>query len=145
MANKPIRKMNESVDDPRELLLSLVDLGSIDADEMLLSCVAEMSDAECKRVLSSLSLPSCTDMECDDEDTEPSDDMMVEFPEDDAEDAGEDDDADDVVLSDEDDSEMSDESDDAELEARIRRLENSLRSESMNRNRIRKSFRRTLH
>lgn len=140
MANKPIRKMNESVDDPRELLLSLVDLGSIDADEMLLSCVAEMSDAECKRVLSSLSLPSCTDMECDD--TEPSDDMMVEFPEDDAEDADEEDGADDVVLSDEDDSEMSDESDDAELEARIRRLENSLRSESMNRNRIRRVPRR---
>lgn len=139
MANKPIRKMNESVDDPRELLLSLVDLGSIDADEMLLSCVAEMSDAECKRVLSSLSLPSCTDMECDDEeDTEPSDDMMVEFPEDDAEDAGEEDDVDDVVLNDEDDSDTSDESDDAELEARIRRLENSLRSESMNRNRIRR-------
>lgn len=143
MANKPIRKMNESVDDPRELLLSLVDLGSIDADEMLLSCVAEMSDAECKRVLSSLSLPSCTDMECDDEeDTEPSDDMMVEFPEDDAEDADEEDD---VVLSDEGDSDMSDESDDAELEARIRRLENSLRSESMNRNHIRRVSRRKVN
>ena len=49
---------NESVEDPHELLLSLVDLGSLDAEEALLACVREMSDAECKRVLGSLSLPS---------------------------------------------------------------------------------------
>ena len=40
---------NESVEDPHELLLSLVDLGSLDAEEALLACVREMSDAECKR------------------------------------------------------------------------------------------------
>src|SRR5574344_2207002 len=79
---------NESVEDPHELLLSLVDLGSLDAEEALLACVTEMSDAECKRVLSSLSLPDCCD-EVDDEMSievdEPSND--VEFPsdEDDAE------------------------------------------------------------
>ena len=52
---------NESVEDPHELLLSLVDLGSLDAEEALLACVREMSDAECKRVLGSLSLPLGTE------------------------------------------------------------------------------------
>lgn len=55
------RMKKESVEDPHELLLSLVDLGSLDAEEALLACVKEMSDAECKRVLGSLSLPDCCD------------------------------------------------------------------------------------
>lgn len=59
---------NESVEDPHELLLSLVDLGSLDAEEALLACVREMSDAECKRVLSSLSLPLGTEEVEDDMD-----------------------------------------------------------------------------
>ena len=125
------RKMNESVEDPHELLLSLVDLGSLDAEEALLACVTEMSDAECKRVLSSLSLPDCCD-EVDDEMSvevdEPSTD--VEFPSDEEDDA-EEVDLEDDKLDDEDEEEI-------ELESRIRRLERSLRSESMNRNRIRK-------
>ena len=124
------RKMNESVEDPHELLLSLVDLGSLDAEEALLACVTEMSDAECKRVLSSLSLPGCCD-EVDDEMSvevdEPSTD--VEFPSD------EEDDLEDDTPEDEDEEEI-------ELESRIRRLERNLRSESMNRNRIRKFPRR---
>ena len=63
------RKNEELVSDPHELLLSLVDMGSLDSDEALLACVTEMSDAECKRVLNSLSLPACCDdAECDDED-----------------------------------------------------------------------------
>lgn len=131
---KFIRKKNESVEDPHELLLSLVDLGSLDAEEALLACVTEMSDAECKRVLSSLSLPDCCD-EVDDEMSvevdEPSTD--VEFPSDE-------DDADEVELSD--DTPEDEDEDAVELESRIRRLERSLRSESMNRNRIRRFPRR---
>ena len=129
------RKKNESVEDPHELLLSLVDLGSLDAEEVLLACVTEMSDAECKRVLSSLSLPDCCD-EVDDEMSvevdEPSTD--VEFPSD------EEDDAEEVDI--EDDTPEDEDEDAVELESRIRRLERSLRSESMNRNRIRKFPRR---
>lgn len=106
---------NESVEDPHELLLSLVDLGSLDAEEALLACVREMSDAECKRVLSSLSLPDCCD-EVDDEMSvevdEPSTD--VEFPSDEED---EDDDEDDTP---EDEEEI-------ELESRIRHLERKLR------------------
>ncbi len=129
------RKKNESVEDPHELLLSLVDLGSLDAEEALLACVTEMSDAECKRVLSSLSLPDCCD-EVDDEMSvevdEPSTD--VEFPSD------EEDDAEEVNL--EDDKVDDEDEEEIELESRIRRLERSLRSESMNRNRIRRFPRR---
>lgn len=125
---------NESVEDPHELLLSLVDLGSLDAEEALLACVTEMSDAECKRVLSSLSLPDCCD-EVDDEMSievdEPSTD--VEFPSDE-------DDTDEVEFTD--DTSEDDDEDAVELESRIRRLERNLRSESMNRNRIRKFPRR---
>lgn len=127
-------KMNESVEDPHELLLSLVDLGSLDAEEALLACVTEMSDAECKRVLSSLSLPDCCD-DVDDEMSvevdEPSDD--VEFPSD------EEDDADEVELT---DDMPEDDDEEVEVESRIRRLERKLRSESMNRNRIRRFPRR---
>lgn len=128
------RKMNESVEDPHELLLSLVDLGSLDAEEALLACVTEMSDAECKRVLSSLSLPDCCD-EVDDEMSvevdEPSTD--VEFPSD------EEDDAEEVEIT---DDMPEDEDEEVEIESRIRRLERKLRSESMNRNRIRRFPRR---
>lgn len=131
---KFIRKKNESVEDPHELLLSLVDLGSLDAEEALLACVTEMSDAECKRVLSSLSLPDCCD-EVDDEMSvevdEPSTD--VEFPSDE-------DDAEEVDITD--DTPEDEDEDAVELESRIRRLERSIRSESMNRNRIRKFPRR---
>lgn len=134
-SRKFTRKKNESVEDPHELLLSLVDLGSLDAEEALLACVTEMSDAECKRVLSSLSLPDCCD-EVDDEMSvevdEPSND--VEFPSD------EEDDTEEVDITD--DTSEDDDEDAVELESRIRRLERSLRSESMNRNRIRRFPRR---
>ena len=124
---------NESVEDPHELLLSLVDLGSLDAEEALLACVREMSDAECKRVLSSLSLPDCCD-EVDDEMSvevdEPSTD--VEFPSDE-------DDTEEVEIT---DDMPEDEDEEVEIESRIRRLERKLRSESMNRNRIRRFPRR---
>ena len=133
--NRKVRSFkNESVEDPHELLLSLVDLGSLDAEEALLACVREMSDAECKRVLSSLSLPDCCD-EVDDEMSvevdEPSTD--VEFPSD------EEDDAEEVDIE---DDTPEDEDEEVEVESRIRRLERKLRSESMNRNRIRRFPRR---
>ena len=128
------RKKNESVEDPHELLLSLVDLGSLDAEEALLACVTEMSDAECKRVLSSLSLPDCCD-EVDDEMSVEVDDPStdVEFPSDE-------DDTEEVYITD--DTPEDEDEDAVELESRIRRLERSLRSESMNRNRIRRFPRR---
>lgn len=132
------------VEDPHELLLSLVDMGSLDADECLLACVTEMSDAECKRVLNSLSLPDCCGMdgeECDDDaDVEPMDDVVIEPDADDDETVDFPEDEDETA----DEAEEADESDDedAELEARIRRLEKGLRAESMNRNRIRRFPRR---
>lgn len=123
---KPTCMKNESCDDPRELLLSLVDLGSIDSDEMLLACVSEMSDAECKRVLNSLSLPTGAELEdeddVDDADVEPADDTVL----DDA-------DADDADDWEDDDADEGDTDDEAELEARIRKLERSLSNESRRR------------
>lgn len=107
-------RKNESVEDPRELLLSLVDMGSLDSDELLLACVKEMSDAECKRVLNSLSLPDCCgeceDMEEPEEDDLPEDLEPVEP----------------VELEEEPEEGMK-EDDIAEVEARIRRLEKALK------------------
>lgn len=135
------RKNEELVTDPHELLLSLVDMGSLDTDEALLACVSEMSDAECKRVLSSLSLPSCCDDAEDNVMTEPADDVVLDAED---EDDSEDDDYDlDVEDDSDDESDDEDNDEEAELEARIRRLEKDLRAESMNRNRIRKFQRRT--
>lgn len=134
------RKNEELVSDPHELLLSLVDMGSLDADEALLACVTEMSDAECKRVLNSLSLPAC----CDDAE---SDDEVIDEPMTDDEDDDLDPVADEIVdLDDEDDDEDDDSDDDEEdgeaeecshrdLEARLNRLERTLRKESMHRKR----------
>lgn len=131
------KRKNESVEDPHELLLSLVDMGSLDADEALLACVQEMSDAECKRVLSSLSLPSC----CDEVEEPAEDELGTSLDNDEGESVD-----DDLVLDYEDEDDTEDDAEDVEecnnhareLEARICRLERSLRSESMNRNRIRR-------
>lgn len=114
---------NESVEDPHELLLSLVDLGSLDADEALLACVKEMSDAECKRVLGSLSLPNGAE-----EVEEPEDDMDGDLVPLDDEIV---DDSDDFAVEDEEpvEDEAGDEDADVEecnnreLEAKVRRLE----------------------
>lgn len=126
------RKNEELVSDPHELLLSLVDMGSLDADEALLACVTEMSDAECKRVLNSLSLPACCDdAECDDEDDlDPVADEIVDLDDSDEED----DDSDDVEDPDDEDDE-AEECSHRDLEARLNRLERSLRKESMRRRR----------
>lgn len=135
-----IRAMrNESIEDPREILLSLVDLGSLDAEEALLACVKEMSDAECKRVLGSLSLPSGVEEVEDDmgeEDLVPLDDEILDDSEDDF----------DVEDEDSDEDSVEDEDADVEecvnrrLESKIRKLERILRFESMSR--IRRIHRR---
>ncbi len=110
----------ESVEDPRTLLLSLVDFGTLDVDELLLACVSEMSDTECKRVLNSLSLPQrdledgeCEDGECEDEPVEDDlaeDGLLDDAPEDDLEEVPED----------------EEELDLDKAEARIRKIERAL-------------------
>ena len=130
-------KNEELVSDPHELLLSLVDLGSIDCEDALLACVTEMSDAECKRVLSSLSLPDC----CDDAEEDETDDDLVDEEPEDLEDDEDDDDlnpvADEIVDVDDevdDDEELSqEESRCRNLESRIKQLERKIRSESFRR------------
>lgn len=133
------QKNEELVSDPHELLLSLVDMGSLDMEEALLACVSEMSDAECKRVLNSLSLPSRSeevdDLEEDDYNVEPVDDVVFDA---DDEDEADNEDSDDFDLDDEESDEDVDEDEDAdedeaELEARIRKLERSLSNESSSR------------
>ena len=119
--SRNIRRIVESVKDPHELILSLVDFGSIDADDMLVACVSEMSDAECKRVLHQLDLvpeDDADDVEIDDveiDDTESDIDNDIEI--------------DDKDL-DEDDTEKEDDGKndgtEVELESRIRKLERRL-------------------
>lgn len=138
-----INKKNENlVSDPHELLLSLVDMGSLDIEDVLMACVAEMSDAECKRVLSGLSLPSCCSNVEDSED-EMSDETPAE-EETPSEEPAEGELEVSVEDAQEDMTDNEDREDDAEteLEARIRRLERCVRRESMNRNRIRRFPRR---
>lgn len=128
--SRNIRRMVESVKDPHELILSLVDFGSIDADDMLVACVSEMSDAECKRVLHQLDLVPEDDAEIDDveiDDTESDIDNNIEIDDveiDDKDIDDEDEDADD----DEDDDGDDDKNDETEveLESRIRKLERRL-------------------
>lgn len=132
--SRNVRRIVESVKDPHELILLLVDFGSIDSDDMLVACVSEMSDAECKRVLHQLDLVPEDDTEIDDveiDDTESDIDNDIEL--DDAEindveiddkdlDDKEDEDDDD---EDEEDDDKNDETE-VELESRIRKLERRL-------------------
>lgn len=126
--SRNIRRMVESVKDPHELILSLVDFGSIDADDMLVACVSEMSDAECKRVLHQLDLvpeddAEIDDVEIDDTESDIDNDIEIDDVEIDGKDLDEDDDEDDE--DDEDDDDKNDETE-VELESRIRKLERSL-------------------
>ena len=127
--NKINRRMVESIKDPHELILSLVDFGSIDADDMLVACVSEMSDAECKRVLHQLDLvpeddAEIDDVEIDDAESDIDNDIEiddVEIDDKDIDDEDEDDDDDD----DKNDDDKNDETE-VELESRIRKLERRL-------------------
>lgn len=119
--SRNIRRIVESVKDPHELILSLVDFGSIDADDMLVACVSEMSDAECKRVLHQLDLVPEDDAEIDgaeidDVATPDIDDVEIDDVEIDDKDLDEDDD---------DEDDKNDETE-VELESRIRKLERRL-------------------
>ena len=116
--SRNIRRIVESVKDPHELILSLVDFGSIDADDMLVACVSEMSDAECKRVLHQLDLVPEDDAEIDDAEI---DDVEIDDAEIDDKDLDEDDDED----ENDDDDAKNDETE-VELESRIRKLERRL-------------------
>lgn len=132
MRRVSFRRKNESlVEDPHELLLSLVDMGSLDVEDALLACVTEMSDAECKRVLNSLSLPECCDEVEDEEMEEMPDDLDEVETLDDTVDLEDDDEpeveVEDVELEDDEDEEAAEECRNRELEARIRRLERVLR------------------
>lgn len=121
--SRNIRRMVESVKDPHELILSLVDFGSIDADDMLVACVSEMSDAECKRVLHQLDLVPEDDTEIDDveiDDTESDIDNDIEIDDVEIDDKDIDDDEDD-----DEDDDKNDETE-VELESRIRKLERRL-------------------
>ena len=123
--NKINRRIVESVKDPHELILSLVDFGSIDADDMLVACVSEMSDAECKRVLHQLDLVQEDDTEIDDveiNDAESDIDNDIEIDDVEIDDKDLDDEDDD---KDEDDDDKNDETE-VELESRIRKLERRL-------------------
>ena len=129
--SRSIRRMVESVKDPHELILSLVDFGSIDADDMLVACVSEMSDAECKRVLHQLDLVpeddnEIDDTELDDDVTPDIDDVEIDDVEiNDVEIDDEDDKNDKNDEDDEDDDDKNDETE-VELESRIRKLERRL-------------------
>lgn len=119
--SRNFRRIVESVKDPHELILSLVDFGSIDADDMLVACVSEMSDAECKRVLHQLDLVPEDDTEIDDveiDDTESDIDNDIEIDDVEIDDKDLDD-------EDEDDDDKNDETE-VELESRIRKLERRL-------------------
>ena len=121
--SRNIRRMVESVKDPHELILSLVDFGSIDADDMLVACVSEMSDAECKRVLHQLDLvpeddAEIDDVEIDDTESDIDNDIEINDTEIDDKDLDEDDD-------DDDEDDKNDETE-VELESRIRKLERRL-------------------
>lgn len=125
--SRNIRRMVESVKDPHELILSLVDFGSIDADDMLVACVSEMSDAECKRVLHQLDLvpeddTEIDDVEIDDTESDIDNDIEIDDVEIDDKDLDEDDE------DDEDDDKDDDKNDETEveLESRIRKLERRL-------------------
>ena len=125
--SRNIRRIVESVKDPHELILSLVDFGSIDADDMLVACVSEMSDAECKRVLHQLDLVPEDDAEIDDTEIDDVATPDIDDVEIDDKDLDEDDDVDDDE-DDDDDEEDDDKNDETEveLESRIRKLERRL-------------------
>ena len=126
--SRNIRRMVESVKDPHELILSLVDFGSIDADDMLVACVSEMSDAECKRVLHQLDLVQEDDAEIDD--TELDDvvtpDIDVEIDDAEIDDKDIDVEIDDKNIDDDEDDDDKKDETEVELESRIRKLERRL-------------------
>lgn len=122
LENRRNRRMFENVEDPCELLASLVDLGSVDVEDAFLACLSEMSAAECKRVLAKCGMGFAAA----EEDEFPADaedglEDADDFEESEVEEVEDDEVEDDEV----EDDEVSDE--EVELESRIRRLEKSFR------------------
>lgn len=119
------RRINESMSDPSEILASLVDMGSVSIEDAFVACLNEMSDAECKRVLSKCG----AGFESPDEFPADAEDGLEE-PEDlDDFDAAESDEEDIDLEEDEEpaeDEKSEEEEVNSELEARIRRLERRL-------------------
>ena len=122
---------NES---PRDKICRLIDAGSVDVEEALLSCVQAMSEDDCEHVLKDLALAAlegdCAD--CEDEvsvevddldDAMPGDDEMEESDMDE-----EDIDEEDVEKDDADDADESC-SKRRQLERRIRRMERLMKNE----------------
>ena len=124
--SRNIRRIVESVKDPHELILSLVDFGSIDADDMLVACVSEMSDAECKRVLHQLDLVPEDDAEIDDTEIDDVATPDIDDVEIDDKDLDEDDDDDDDKNDDDKNDDDKNDETEVELESRIRKLERRL-------------------
>lgn len=118
------RRINESMSDPSEILASLVDMGSVSIEDAFVACLNEMSDAECKRVLSKCG----AGFESPDEFPADAEDGLEE-PEDlddfDAADSDEEN-LDEIDLEEDEEPAEEEEEVNSELEARIRRLERRL-------------------
>lgn len=121
--NRSNRKF-ESIEDPREVLLSLVDLGSADIEDVLLACVQTMSDREVKNVLNQFTLCSAED-EFDSEDSADEIDDAIIDSEAELVDSSDDSDLDEED-SEEDDEEVEECNSRTRLEDRINRLEKRL-------------------
>lgn len=133
----------ENVEDPCELLASLVDFGSVSVEDAFLACLSEMSAAECKRILA-----KCGDgfacPECDDELPAESEDMddLEPVDVDDNDDLVDDVDVEEVEDEDMDVEDVDDEDDEdveescRRLESRIRRLERCTRPTARRRRRF---------
>lgn len=125
--NRSNRKF-ESIEDPREVLLSLVDLGSADIEDVLLACVQTMSDREVKNVLNQFTLCSAED-EFDSEDSADEIDDAIIDSEAELVDSSDDSDLDEEDIEDEEDAEEEEVEEcnsRTRLEDRINRLEKRL-------------------
>lgn len=122
--NRSNRKF-ESIEDPREVLLSLVDLGSADIEDVLLACVRTMSDREVKNVLNQFTLGSVEDEFDSEEDTDEIDDAIIDS-EAEMVDSSDDSDLDEEDVEDEEEEEVEECNSRTRLEDRINRLEKRL-------------------
>lgn len=122
--NRSNRKF-ESIEDPREVLLSLVDLGSADIEDVLLACVRTMSDREVKNVLNQFTLDSVED-EFDSEDSADEIDDAIIDSEAEVVDSSDESDLDDEDDEDDEEEEVEECNSRTRLEDRINRLEKRL-------------------
>ena len=125
------RRKYESCDDPGELILSLVDAGALSADDVLVTCIKLMSDADCLKVLQHVELDCDDDDSCDDSDEDEitpvdSDDFDYTDEESDNEESEESDDSiEETEEPEESESDVAEACKRARLEKRLRRLEHA--------------------